>query len=76
MPFHFLYHEGVSSIDEVRDEVTKILSKKKKIEIIKKRFKSKSSLEALIENNEFLIETDTFFGYLALDWCASCDSMS
>ena len=51
--------EGVSSIDEVRDEVTKILSKKKKIEIIKKRFKSKSSLEALIENNELLIETAT-----------------
>ena len=51
--------EGIASIDEVRDEVTKILSKKKKIEIIKKRFKSKSSLEALIENNEFLVETAT-----------------
>ncbi len=51
--------EGVSSIDEVRDEVSKILLKKKKIEIIKKRFKSKSSLESLIENNDFLIETAT-----------------
>ena len=51
--------EGISTVDEVRDEVTKILSKKKKIEIIKKRFESKSSLEALIENNEFLIETAT-----------------
>ena len=51
--------EGISSIEEVRDEVTKILLKKKKIEVIKKRFKSKSSLEALIENNDFLIETAT-----------------
>ncbi len=33
--------------------------KKKKIKIIKERFKSKSSLEALIENNDFLIETAT-----------------
>mgnify|MGYP001418234791 FL=1 len=51
--------EGISSTEEVRDEVTKILLKKKKIEVIKKRFKSKSSLEALIENNDFLIETAT-----------------
>ena len=51
--------KGISSIDQVRDEVTKILLKKKKIEIIKERFKSKSSLEALIENNDFLIETAT-----------------
>ena len=51
--------EGISTTEEVRDEVTKILLKKKKIEVIKKRFKSKSSLEALIENNDFLIETAT-----------------
>ena len=51
--------EGVSSIDKVRDEVTKILLKKKKIEIIKKRFQSKSNLESIIENNNLLIETAT-----------------
>jgi len=50
---------GIASIDEVRDEVTKILLKKKKLEIIKKRYKSKNTLESIIENNDLLIETAT-----------------
>lgn len=51
--------KGIASIDEVRDEVTKILLKKKKLEIIKKRYKSKNTLESIIENNDLLIETAT-----------------
>ena len=50
---------GIASIDEVRDEVTKILLKKKKLEIIIKRYKSKNTLESIIENNDLLIETAT-----------------
>jgi hypothetical protein len=33
--------------------------KKKKLEIIKKRYKSKNTLESIIENNDLLIETAT-----------------
>ena len=49
--------QGIASLDQVRSDITEILSKKKKIEIIKKRFKSKKTLESLIENSDFLIET-------------------
>ncbi len=49
--------QGIASLDQVRTDITEILSKKKKIEIIKKRFKSKKTLESLIENSDFLIET-------------------
>ena len=49
--------EGLADIDEVGTQVRKILTNKKKAELIKKQFKDKTTLEALAENEEFEIET-------------------
>ena len=49
--------EGLADIDEVGTQVRKILTNKKKAELIKKQFKDKTTLDALAENEEFEIET-------------------
>jgi peptidyl-prolyl cis-trans isomerase D len=48
--------DGISSIEEVRKSVTEILSKEKKAYIILDRFKSKTSLNSMIEEKEFSVE--------------------
>jgi len=48
--------EGLADIDEVGTQVRKILTNKKKAELIKKQFKDKTTLDALAENEELRLK--------------------
>ncbi len=49
--------EGLATIDEVGNEVRKILIKDKKAALIKQKYADKNTLEALAEDDELTIET-------------------
>ena len=48
--------EGLASIDEVKKSVQKIIENDKKAELIKKQFKDKTTLDALVADDTFTIE--------------------
>ena len=48
--------EGLASIDEVKNSIQKIIQKEKKAALIKKQFKDKTTLDALVADEIFTIE--------------------